>query len=101
MDNKEKKLKFYQFQHSDGADIIVAEFGRQAMNYYLNNYQDDTTVDDILDTGGLRVRELTDQEINRVRKIYNEDKSDYELLSYKDVAEEVKAIPDVIITPNY
>lgn len=101
MDKQEKKLKFYQFQHSDGSDIIVAEFGRQAINFYINNYQDDTNVDDIMDTGGLRIRELTDQEIDRVRKIYNEHGKEYELLSYRDVSKDMKAIPDVIITPNY
>lgn len=101
MDKPENKLKFYQFQHSDGNDIMVAEYGRQAMDYYMNIYQDDLNIDDMMETGGLRIRELTEQEIDRKRDIYNEEKNETESLSFREVAKEIRTIPEVIITPKY
>lgn len=97
----EKEIKFFKFEHSEGAEIVVAEFARQAMNYFLNEYMDDMQIDDVVEFGGLNIEELKGEQITKKHKIFNEETNTTELVSYQEIASGCTAIPCVIVTPSY
>ena len=95
------KYKFYEFKHVDGREIVVAESGSQAVDYFVNNYLCD--VEDMFSDPGFNVKRLELDEITEKREIFNEDENTSEVKSYFDLAVETsdQTLPRVIVCPNY
>lgn len=93
-------MKIFEFEQSEGVEIIGANSAKEAVLYYVNEWQDDLQLDDIVESK-LTVRELTEEEISDKRKIFNEDKNCFERISYKEIAESATACPVVLVTPGY
>jgi hypothetical protein len=97
----ENEIKFYKFKHSEGAEIVVAEFAKQAINYFINYYMDDLQLDDIAECGGLNIEEIKNEQLTEKHMIYNEETNTRELVSYKEIANGSITLPCVIVSPNY
>lgn len=95
----EKKIKLFVVERGDGNEIIAAESIGKAMLYYLNDYLDDSQMEDFED--GFIFMPLTDEEIKEKRQIYNEEKGLTESISYEEIAKDCSHLPCVIVTPNY
>jgi hypothetical protein len=93
------ELKFFKFERSDAvAEVMVAEFARQAINYYLNEWLDDLTIDDFVADGGLKITELIGAELTEKHKIFNEANNTTELVSYLELAKGSYVVPRVIVS---
>lgn len=97
----ENTLKFFKFDQSEGAEIVVANFARDAINYYMNEYMDDLQIDDIIESCGLNIYELMGEQLTKKHDIYNEETNQIESISYLEIAKDVTQIPSVIVTPRY
>jgi hypothetical protein len=97
----EKEFKFFKFEHSEGTEIIIAEFARQAIDYFVNYYMDDLQLDDIAESGGLKIEELKNEKLTEKHMIFNEETNTRELVSYKKIADGCITMPCVIVSPNY
>ena len=94
-------IKAYEFYHSGGKDVVLAEFPRQAINHYFNNFNDDLLIDDMI-LDGIRIKEVTEDGLDAEFNLHDEDFKNKEVVTYIKIIEEYEGIiPDVIITPNY
>lgn len=94
-------IKVYEFYHSGGKDVVLAEFTRQAINHYFNNFHDDILIDDMI-LEGIRIKEIAEDELDVEFNLHDEDFKNKEVATYRKIIEEYEGvIPDVIITPNY
>lgn len=99
---EEDKVKIFKFDHSEGAEILVANNAKEAIMYYFNGYQDDINTDAICENEGIKIEELQGEAINEKHEIFNEEQGDTESVSYKEIAKEIfNGEPVVILTPNY
>jgi|GEM_PF-7069501 len=94
-------IKVYEFYHSEGKDVVLAEFTRQAINHYFNNFHDDILIDE-MGLDGIRIKEVSKEGMNLEFYLNDEDFNNKEVTTYRKIIEEYEGmIPDVIITPNY
>ena len=94
-------IKVYEFYHSEGKDVVLAEFTRQAINHYFNNFHDDILIDEMV-LDGIRIKEVSKEGMNLEFYLNDEDFNSKEVTTYRKIIEEYEGmIPDVIITPNY
>lgn len=95
-------MKIFKFSHDEGAEIIAANYAKEAILYYFLKYQDDLNIDDIIEFGGVKIEELQGEAITNEKKIFNEDTNKHESTSYKEIAaRSFKGEPVVLVTPNY
>jgi hypothetical protein len=93
--------KFFEFSSGDIKVVIAANNAKEAIDYYITQYIDDIYLDDMV-FEGLQIRELFDDEIKKVRPIYNEHIKNVEYLSYKALlAKHYKDDPMIIVTMGY
>lgn len=93
--------KFFEFSSGDIKVIIAANHAKEAIIYYITQYVDDIYLDDMI-LEGLQIRELLDDEVNKVRPIYNEHIKNVEYLSYKALlAKHYSDEPMIIVTMGY
>lgn len=95
-----KKVKFFKFEHSHGSEVVIANFVREAINYYFNYYEDDLQIDDIVEFDGISIKEITGEELIKKRRLYNDELKKVESISYLEIAEKAIQIPLTIDT-NY
>lgn len=80
-------MEIFKFSHSEGYEIIAANNAKEAIMYYFTNHMDDIYTDDLVATGGIKIRKLDDEEATELRKIYDDDRKDVKWQSYKELAE--------------
>lgn len=95
-------MKIFKFDHSEGAEILASNNAKEAILYYFTQYQDDMQIDDIVEFGGIKIEELTGEEITKKHTIFNEEKNERETVSYKELAEDsFKGETIILVSPNY
>lgn len=95
-------MKFFKFDHSEGAEIIASNNAKEAIVFYFTHYQDDSNTNDIIEFGGIKIEELKGDSITKKHVIYNEEKNEREEVSYKEIADEhFEGHPLLLVTPNY
>ena len=95
------EVKYFSFEQGEGQDIIVARFAREAINYYFNSYYDDLQIEDMAEEG-ITIQQLTKEEVNEIREIYDEQEGKHIKTSLKELAKEsIKRghIPNILICP--
>ncbi len=97
----EKEIKFYKFSRGDGDEIVIAENASKAINYFFNEYLDDSQIDDSLDFGTIEIEHLTDGQLTEKHSIFNEETGKTEMISYKEISADCETVPCVIVSPNY
>lgn len=97
----ENEIKYFAFEHSEGVEVVVAAFAREAVNFFLNEYLDDLTVDHMIEFDGLKIQELKGEEVTMKREIYNEDTNVTEKISFQEIAKDCTIVPCVIVCPRY
>ncbi|QHE63986.1 hypothetical protein FHE72_23635 (plasmid) [Rossellomorea vietnamensis] len=94
--------KIFKFEHSEGAEIVAAENAKDAINFYFNNYQDDSQIDDIVEYDGIEIEELQGEDIKKKHEIHNEETGKSEEVSYRELAERFyKGEPEILVMPRY
>lgn len=84
-----KNKKVFLFKTEDIETIIAANNAKEAIDYYINYYQDDIYLDDHV-LNGLEIRELWDIEITTDYFIYNENEKTTKFTSYWKLLEKHK-----------
>lgn len=84
-----KNKKVFLFKTEDIETIIAANNAKEAIDYYINYYQDDIYLDDHV-LNGLEIRELWDIEITTDYFIYNENEKTTKFTSYWKLLEKYK-----------
>ena len=95
-------MKIFEFNHSEGSEILAANYAKEAILYYFTKYQDDYDIDDITKYGGIEIKELDSSEITKKQLVYNEETNSRVEVSYKELADEsFNENVAVLVTPNY
>lgn len=84
-----KNKKVFLFKTKDIETIIAANNAKEAIDYYINYYQDGIYLDDQV-LNGLEIRELWDIEITTDHFIYNENEKTAKFTSYRELLEKHK-----------
>ncbi|MNF66520.1 hypothetical protein D3C84_483150 [compost metagenome] len=94
--------KVFKFDHSEGAEIIGAANAKEALIYYFTQYQDDLQTEDILEFGGIEIKELKGGQLDKKHIIFDEEKNDRVKVSYAELMDEFyNGQPTILVTPNY
>jgi len=91
-----KNKKVFLFTTEDIETVIAANNAKEAIDYYINYYQDDIYLNDQV-LNGLGIRELWDIEITTDRLIYNENEKSAKFTSYRELLEKHKDIDKPIL----
>lgn len=95
-------MKIFVFKTAEGDFIIAAKNAKEAIMFYFTKYIDDIQTDELVESEGIKIKELDLIEVIANRKIYNEEKGEHELISYQKLANKFfKEDPEVLVSPVY
>ncbi|MGX1266682.1 hypothetical protein RKD55_004626 [Rossellomorea marisflavi] len=96
------KYKIFQFEHSEGKEIVAANNAKEAINFYFTKHQGDSQTNDTVEFGGIKIDELQEDLLTKKHSILNEETGEIEEISYSELADHFfKGVPEVLVTPNY
>ncbi len=94
--------KVFKFDQSEGAEIIAADNAKEAIMFYFTQYMDDIQTDDICFSGGIKITELTGEDLHKKHTIFDEEVNERVEVTYRKLADEYySGEPVVLISPNY
>lgn len=79
-------MKIFKFEHSEGAEIIVADNAKDVINFYIHGAVNSLILEDIVELGGIKIEELQGEDINKKYEIFNDKQGILEKVSYKELA---------------
>lgn len=96
-------MKIIKFAHNEGAEIVAAANAKDAILFYFTTYQDADNTDTICqESGGIRIEELTGDDITRRHSLYDESVNQTNEYSYAEIAaESFTGEPVILVSPNY
>lgn len=94
--------KIFQFEHSEGAEIVAANNAKDAITFFFTKHQGDSQTNDTVEFGGIKIDELQGDLLTEKHSILNEETGKTEEISYSELADLFfKGVPEVLVTPNY
>lgn len=95
-------MKIFVFKTSEGDYVIAANNAKEAIMFYFTKYMDDIQTDDLVEYGGIEIKELNSKEVGLNREIVNEGNGQRELISYQKIADDYfKGSPEMLVSPLY